>query len=66
MAGHDNAAARRGRRSAMTPRRSATVRGALLFLVPILVLIAAIARGLPDERRGPIPDWRPDSAATRH
>jgi hypothetical protein len=45
-------------RKGTTTRRGSTLRAALLLLIPIIALVTALARGV-EERRGPVPDWRP-------
>ena len=54
-------------RPPMTPRQRSTLGAiALLLAVPVVVLLASVARGLPQAPEGPIPDWTPASGEPAH
>lgn len=50
-----------------TKQRSATLAALVLLLViPVGILVAGFARGLPPQPHGAIPDWTPASGAPAH
>jgi hypothetical protein len=50
-----------------TSRRQSALRNAALLLIPLIILIAAAARGLPSSDHGEVPDWQPSgSTAAGH
>jgi hypothetical protein len=52
-------------RKGTTSRSTSILRNSLLLLLPIVALVAALARGL-ESQTGEVPDWTPPAADAGH